>query len=88
MSDPYAALAAALDGSPPPCASDPESWYAPSVRHAIETCWNECRGMAECGRLADALDEQHGVWGGQERTRKRRGPAWTAPDLTDQEWAS
>jgi hypothetical protein len=75
------ALADALDGRRPPCSTDPEAWYAANLAPAIEACWHGCRGMTECGHLADVLDEKHGVWGGVERTRKRRGPAWTAPDL-------
>lgn len=83
----WAALSDAIDrltddGRRPVCASRPEQWSSdakPAARvDAAEAC-GYCPIHAACDAFATANGEQHGVWGGHDRTkttsRKKRARA-------------
>jgi len=69
--DPLRALAAALRGEPAPCVADPELWFAPDPSLAITEC-HHCAARLECDSLATARHEAYGVWGGRDRSERRR----------------
>jgi hypothetical protein len=79
------ALADALGPVPPPCFTNADLWFATNHQPAIRACAEECHAVPECAAYADVVGADAGVWAGVERSRKRRGPAWTAPLLTDAE---
>ena len=55
-------LTQALEGVHPPCATDPDAWFAADPEPALEACgW--CAAVAECRAFAVAAGERHGVWG-------------------------
>ena len=64
-------LAAA--GGSVPCGKygEHELWFSsvPEERQIAASRCLECRVLVECGRAAHEQDEQHGVWGGVDRTK-------------------
>lgn len=69
-----AALERLLAGSEPPCATEPEAWY-PTTPEGVEQATDACMGcpaLFACAAYADALAADLGVWGGTDRTVKRR----------------
>ena len=75
-----AALATALDrmareGRTPPCTHQPDEWFAdptdPTRHDAAEAC-QHCPAQHPCAAFAYAANEQHGVWGGTDRTPRPR----------------
>jgi hypothetical protein len=77
------ALADALGSAPPPCFTNADLWFATNLAPAIRACLEDCHAVPECAAYAEAVGADSGVWAGVERTRKRRGPAWTAVPLRE-----
>lgn len=61
-------------GIEPPCAANPERWFGEREerREAATICRASCPVLDECAALADAIDPEHGVWAGHDRTKENR----------------
>jgi len=58
----------------PPCANDPEAWFAdaPDLKAYAERACTGCHAIGVCATYATAAGERHGVWAGVDRTQRRR----------------
>lgn len=69
----HALLALSDDGRATPCQTDPTAWYAeaPDDRALAARACRPCPVRLLCSDYADASREDEGVWGAQDRTRRR-----------------
>lgn len=60
----------ALAGELPPCSADPEPFFGTAVEVAsIVAVCARCPARQPCAAFGAALEAEHGVWGGEDRSR-------------------